>query len=299
MNTNNEPDFYEKRLETLEKLFLNRMVSKFKTRVNPARDKNLVIKEELKNYMIQLFFCFEKDMYVKMLLSDFWWDYSCGNIIDGLIIRKSTEFQEAFAQGAELPDTIKKFKNPYRLINFFSKYVAFYKFNQLYKQEHPEIFDQLEVKLKIKIPNRRIKNKYYYDPKHAHLVESNIAIEIPDKESPNQLIDQIIEIKEAPLATNLRQIMAMRYIFDELKLNNIDELEKARFIIMLTGKSINTTRGILSGYEDPKTEVGQLKDLEFLLAYFKGLGLQNIENKILSEIKTLNKDIENQRYKKN
>ncbi len=294
-NRISERDFFEKRLQTLERLFLAKMISKFGRKVNAARDKNLVLKEELKSFIIQLFFCFEKDIYVKMLISDFWNDYSRGHVIDDLIIRKSTELLEAFNEGIELPETIKKFKNPFRLINFYSKYVAFYKFNQIYKKEYPEIFDELELKLKIKKPVTRTKNKYYYDPKHAHLFESNIEIDNNPNINLTDISDiEIIQESDQPISSNnRRQTITILYLFEELKMKNIDAVKKARFISMLTGKSPETTRQLLSKLMI-KSDNGQLKDLEFILPFFQDLELKSIENKILGEIKRLEKDIENQ-----
>lgn len=290
-----EGDFFEKRLQTLEKLFLAKMISKFEKKVNAARDKNLVLKEELKSFIIQLFFCFEKDIYVKMLISDFWNDYSRGHVIDYLIIRKSTELLEAFDEGVELPETIKKFKNPFRLINFYSKYVAFYKFNQIYKKEYPEIFDELELKLKIKKTISRNKNKYFYDPKHAQIIESNIQIDNNPKINPTDINDiELIPEPDQPISSNnRRQTLTILYLFEELKMKNIDAVKKARFISMLTSKSLETTRQLLSKLM-VKSDSGQLKDLAFILPFFQDLELKSIENKILGEMKRLEKDIENQ-----
>jgi len=84
--------------------------------------------------------------------------------------------------------------------------------------------------------------------------------------------------------TTARQVLAMHYIFEYMKVKNVDNSEKARFIEFLTGKNY---KNIYDAVRDPITSKKGLlrkEDLIFIRGYFQKLGLLEIIKMIENEI---------------
>lgn len=290
-----EPNYFENRLRNLEEKFLAKIIFKYEEKVKLARDKELVIKEQLNELFAQFYLCFIQDAEVEMLIYDFWYDYRRGNSIDKQIIKKSTEIKQALENGVELPDSIFKYKNPYRLVNFFAKYAAFYQFIQIYKKEFPELCEELEIKMRGSIESPEAQNKIDYIPSQFFPYETTKIDDSNNEDDPLQLssCDTFEDGVNHEIATNIRQTLTMVLLLDELEITNNDNTKKAKLISMLTGKSSESIRKLLSNLYG-KTKPELLKDIEFIYPFIKELGIKNIENKILSKIKMLKNDIENQ-----
>lgn len=269
-----KPEYFENRLKDLEKRFLSYMIFKYNQKISIARDKELVIEEQIKNHFLFYHICFKNDEYRKSLIERFEYYYVRGLPIDDLVIEKSTEIKDALRAGEKLEQKIVDFGDPYKIVNWFGKYAAYYQFIKIYKNDFPKLYEEM-------------KEASDYNSKVEHLSDASFNTNIDED------LDDIINPKEI---TNSRQTLVMVFLLDELKISNNDNTKKAKLISMLTGKSQNTIRKLLSNLGD-KSEASQIKDLEFILPYFQDLGIQPIENKIQAKIRDVKKGIENQTTK--
>lgn len=84
--------------------------------------------------------------------------------------------------------------------------------------------------------------------------------------------------------TNARQVLAMHYIFQFLKVENVDRTAKARFIRFFTGKDEKNIYDALANPLASKAKNFRRKDLQFIRSYFENLGLDAIVKMIDNEL---------------
>lgn len=92
------------------------------------------------------------------------------------------------------------------------------------------------------------------------------------------------QAKSNPEFTTARQVLVFHYLFNYLKVSNIDRTEKARFIHFLTGKNFDSIYKKL-GTPYKENMKAAKKDLRFVRDYFEKLGLREI-------VKMINNDID-------
>lgn len=115
----------------------------------------------------------------------------------------------------------------------------------------------------------------------------NEEIESISAEEQNIEIIQFEKINSKEFTT-ARQVLAMHYIFEALKVPQKRTLSaKARLCKMLTDKNVDRIKDSLENPLEQKRLIGQDGDLVFVKKYFLDLGLENIVNAINSDLTSL------------
>lgn len=148
---------YEERMEHLIQIFKLKMEIEFKNKVNAARNRKLVINEIIKEYNHGFLILFTFHDIHSELISQFCNDYKRGIPIDKLVIKTAEKVTELISYGVSLSISEIKMKNPYRVVNFLAKFVAYYEFITFKRMEYPDVFQNFEQNLIVNINNNQDK----------------------------------------------------------------------------------------------------------------------------------------------
>ncbi|OYU94578.1 MAG: hypothetical protein CFE21_14975 [Bacteroidetes bacterium B1(2017)] len=288
----NNPTYFEEKLIVLEKRILVVFKKNYVRNLERARDKQIVKKEQLFNYFCEFRtrFFFEKP--IVKLIASFDYYYLRGLPIDLLMCDIERDY---YRQKENEEDAFpKEYSDPYIVLFLCAKYAAYYQFIKGFQKDFPNeveiFFNEMEIEKR---------NMLGYD--EADIIKVNVKGELEgfgEKTSdkmPESIVEEI-DFLDCIEATNIRQTLALTFLLDELKIQRNDNTKKSKLIGMLTGKSSESIRKLLSNLYGKKPQT-LAKDLEFILPYFQDLGIKTIENKIEMVLRKLNNKIENQRIK--
>jgi hypothetical protein len=286
------PTYFEEKLIVLEKRILVVFKKNYVRHLIRARDKQIVKKEQLFNYFCEFRTRFFSEKPIVKLIASFDYYYLRGLPIDLLMCdierdyyRHKDNEEDAFP---------KEYSDPYTVLFLCAKYGAYYQFIKGFQKDFPNeveiFFNEMEIEKR---------NMLVYD--EADIIKVNVKGEMEgfgEKESDkiSETIVEEIDFLDSNDATNIRQTLALTFLLDELKIQRNDNTKKSKLIGMLTGKSSESIRKLLSNLYGKKPQT-LAQDLEFILPYFQDLGIKSIETKIIMELKKLNNKIENQSNK--
>ena len=286
------PEYFEEKLNVLEKRILAIFNKNYTRHLDRARDKQIVKREQLLNYFCEFRSRFYFHKPIVMLIDRFNYFYLRGMPVDQLIYEIERDY---YKQDENQEDALpREYADEHKLLFLFAKYAAYYKFIKGFQKDFPDeieiFFNALEIEKQ---------NILGYD--ESDLIKINVkgTLDGFDKKelvnTPESIIEEM-DLIDSNNLTNIRQTLAVNFLLEELKIEKNDNTKKSKLIGMLTGKSSESIRKLYSNLygKKPKTLA---KDLEFILPYFQDLGIKSIENKIEMELKKLNNKIENQRIK--
>lgn len=286
------PTYFEEKLIVLEKRIVAVFKKNYIRNLERARDKQIVKKEQLYNYFCEFRARFYSEKPIVKLIASFDYYYLRGLPIDLLMCDVERDYYKHDEKERDaLP---KEYSDPYKLLFLCAKYAAYYQFIKGFQKAFPNeveiFFNEMEVE-----------KWNMLGSDESDIIKVNVKGELEgfgEKESdkkPKSIVEEIDFLDSNDL-TNIRQTLALTFLLDELKIQRNDNTKKSKLIGMLTGKSAESIRKLLSNLYGKKAQT-LVNDLEFILPYFQDLGIRNIENKIEMELKKLNNKIENQRIK--
>ncbi len=286
------PTHFEEKLIILEKRSVAAFRKNYLRHLERARDKQIVKKEQLFNYFCELRTRFFSEKPIVKLIASFDYYYLRGLPIDLLMC----DIERDYCKQKENEEDAfpKEYSDPYKVLFLCAKYAAYYQFIKGFQKDFPNeveiFFNEMEIEKR---------NMLGYD--ESNLIKVNVKGTLDgfgEKTSdkiPESILDEV-EFLDSNDATNIRQTLALTLLLDEFKIQRNDNTKKSKLIGMLTGKSAESIRKLLSNLYGKKPQT-LAQDLEYILPYFQDLGIKSIENKIEMELKKLNDKIENQRIK--
>jgi hypothetical protein len=286
------PTHFEEKLIVLEKRIAAVFKKNYLRNLERARDKQIVKKEQLFNYFCEFRTRYFSHKPIVKLIDSFDYYYLRGLPIDQLMRDIERDY---YRQDANEEDALpQEYSDPYKLLFLYAKYAAYYQFIKGFQNSFPNeveiFFNEMEIEKR---------NMLGYD--ENDIIKVNVIGTLDgfgEKESdkiPKSIVEEI-DFLDSNDATNIRQTLALTFLLDELKIQRNDNTKKSKLIGMLTGKSAESIRKLLSNLYGKKPQTLAI-DLEYILPYFQDLGIKSIENKIEIELKKLNNKIENQRIK--
>lgn len=286
------PEYFEEKLSILEKRILAIFKKNYVRQIERARDKQIVKKEQLFSYFCEFRTRFFSHKPIVKLIDSFDYYYLRGLPIDLLMCDIERDYYRQ--RENEENGFAKEYSDPYKVLFLCAKYAAYYQFIKGFQKDFPN-----EVEIFFNEMNIEKQNMLGYD--EADIIKVNVKGELEgfgEKESniiPETIVKEI-DFHDWNDATNIRQTLALTFLLDVLKIQRNDNTKKSKLIGMLTGKSSESIRKLLSNLYGKKPQTLAL-DLEFILPYFQDLGIKSIETKINMELKKLNNKIENQSNK--
>lgn len=286
------PEYFEEKLIVLEKRIVAAFRKNYLRHLERARDKQIVKKEQLFNYFCEFRSRFYSEKPIVKLIASFDYYYLRGLPIDLLMCDVERDYYKLDEKERDaLP---KEYSDPYKLLFLCAKYAAYFQFIRGFQKSFPNeveiFFNEMEIEKW---------NMLGYD--ESDLIKVNVKGTLDgfgEKTSdkiPESIVEEV-EFLDSNDATNIRQTLALTLLLDELKIQRNDNTKKSKLIGMLTGKSSESIRKLLSNLYGKKPQT-LAQDLEFILPYFQDLGIKSIETKINMELKKLNNKIENQSNK--